>query len=101
MQRLVEWKRLLEGGNFIKKETPSKMFICEFRKIFKNIFWQNTSGWLPLVFICESHHLFYRARLGNWLFHVQVAEFQPPDTVKKYFTSAFKAFYTRTGSSYL
>ena len=34
-------------------------------------------------------HLFYRAPLGNCLFHVQVAEFQPPDAVKKYFTSTF------------
>ena len=28
-------------------------------------------------------HLFYRAPLGNCLFHVQVAEFQPPDTIKR------------------
>ena len=38
--------------------------------------------------------------LENSLFYVQVAEFQPPDRVKKYFISAFKAFYTRTSSSY-
>ena len=31
--------------------------------------------------------------MGNCLFHVQVAEFQPPDTIKTYFTSAFQAFY--------
>ena len=24
--------------NFVKKETPAKMFFCEFYKIFKNIF---------------------------------------------------------------
>ena len=29
------------------------MFLCEFCKIVKNIFWQDTSGWLLLVFICE------------------------------------------------
>ena len=39
--------------NLIKKETWAKVFICEFCKIFKNIFWQNNSGWLLLVFICE------------------------------------------------
>ena len=39
--------------NFIKKEIPAKMFFYEFSKIFKNIFWQNTSGWLLLKFICE------------------------------------------------
>ena len=41
-----------------------------------------------------SEHLIYRAPLGNCLFHVQVAEFLPADTVKNYFTSAFQAFYT-------
>ena len=34
------------------------------------------------------------------LFHVQVAEFQPPNTVRNYFTSAFQTFYTRTTSSH-
>ena len=42
------------AGNLIK-ETPTKMFICEFWKIFKNIFWQNTSGWLLLVNTRSSH----------------------------------------------
>ena len=39
--------------NFTKKETPAKTFFCEFSKIFKDIFWQDTSGWLLLVFICQ------------------------------------------------
>ena len=82
------------------------MFFCEFCKIFKNIFWQNTSGWLLLKFICEfwevfqnssfTEHLFFR----NCSLHVQVAEFQPADTVKNYFTGAFQAIYTRTRSSH-
>ena len=29
------------------------MFFCEFWEISKNIFWQDTSGWLLLVFICQ------------------------------------------------
>ena len=33
------------------------------------------------------------------LFHVQV-EFQLPDTIKNYFTSAFQAFYTRMRTSH-
>ena len=45
-------------------------------------------------------YFFYRAPLGNCLFHVQVTEFQPPDTVKYYFTSPFQEFYTRTTSSH-
>ena len=48
-----------------------------------------------------SEHLFYRPPLGNSLFHVQAAEFQPSDTAKNCSTGAFQAFYTRTRSSHL
>ena len=48
-----------------------------------------------------SEHPFYRAPLRKHLFHVQVAEFQPPDIVKNYFTSAFQVFYTRKTGSHL
>ena len=93
------------ASSFIKKETWAKMFIFEFCEIFKNVFCQNTSGWLLLLFICEFWEIFQiisfnRALLGNYLFHLQVAKFQPPHTVNKYFTCAFQAFYTRR-SSYL
>ena len=44
--------------NFIKKETQGKIFICEFCKSFRNISWQNTSGWLLLVFISEFWEVF-------------------------------------------
>ena len=44
---------------------------------------------------------FYRAPPGNYLLHVQVAEFQPAYTVKSYFRGTFQAFYTRTRSNYL
>ena len=36
-----------------------------------------------------SEHLFYRAPLRNWLWHVQFAEFHPPDTVKTLFYRCF------------
>ena len=39
--------------NFTKKETPAQTFFCGFCRIFKNIFWQDTSGWMLLVFICQ------------------------------------------------
>ena len=78
--------------NIIKKETPAKMFICEFCKIFKNIIRQKhlrmTASCVCLWILRSfSGHLFQRAPLENCLFHLQVAEFQPPR--KKYFTSAF------------
>ena len=44
--------------------------------------------------LSENFEKFFRIPLF-WitLFHAQVAEFQPPDTVRNYFTSAFQAFY--------
>ena len=41
-------------------------------------------------------YLFYRAPLWNCLFHLQIAEFQPVNTVKN--SCAFQAFNTRTRS---
>ena len=66
--------------NFIKKETPTKMFICEFCKIFKNIFRQKhlrMTAFCIYLWILRSFsdHLCYRAPLGNCLFHLQVAQF--------------------------
>ena len=75
------------------KETLAKMFICEFCKIFKNIFRQNTSGWLHLWILRSfPDHFFYRAPLGNCLFHAQVAGFQPQDTIQSISQVLFKHF---------
>ena len=46
--------------NFAKNENSAKMFSCEFYRIFKNIFWLNTSGWLLLVFIWEFWEVFQK-----------------------------------------
>ena len=40
----------LEAGNFIDKEALVKVLLVNFAKYFKNIFLQNTSGRLVLVF---------------------------------------------------
>ena len=47
-----------------------------------------------------SKHLSYKTPLRNCLFHVQVVEFQPADTVENYFTGAFQAFYAKARSSH-
>ena len=92
--------------NSIKKETPGKMFFCEFYKIFKSIFSFDRTPpddcLLYLLWILKSfsERFFYKAPPGYCLFHVQVAEFQPLDAVKNYFIGAFQAFYTRTRSSH-
>ena len=46
-----------------------------------------------------SECFFYKAPLGNWLFHVQIAEIQPLNTVKIYLTGVFQAFFLRARSS--
>ena len=82
------------------------MIFCEFCKIFKNIFsFDRTPP--DDCFLCLSVNFekFFRTLLsqstsGKLLFHVQVAEFQLPNTVKNYFTGAFQAFCTRSGSSH-
>ena len=75
------------------KETLAKLFICEFCKVFKNIFRRNTSGWLHLWILRSfPDHLFYRAPLGNCFFHTQVAGFQPQDTIKCILQVFFKHF---------
>ena len=46
-----------------------------------------------------SEHFFYITS-RKLLFYVKLAEFQPPDTVKNYFTGASQAFYTSSRSSH-
>ena len=85
--------------NFINKGTPAKTFFWEFCKTSKNIFFQNTSGWLLLVFTWNFEKIFrtpiLQSTSGKLLFHEQVAEFKLPDTRKSISEMLFKPF-TRT-----
>ena len=93
--------------NFIKKETPVKMFSVSFAKFLRASFDRTPpSDCFFSLFVnfgstFFSEHLFYRTSLANCSFDVQVAEFQPVDTAKSYFTGPFQAFYKRAKSSYL
>ena len=49
-----------QGCNFIKKETLSQMFSCEFCEVFKNIFFIEHLWWLLLA-LHESHSLQFQA----------------------------------------
>ena len=92
--------------NFIKKETPEKIFFCEFCKIFKNIIpFDRTPLDDCFLRLSVNFEAFFRTPLlkstsGKLLFYVKVADFQPPNTVKNYFKGAFQAFYTRWRSSH-
>ena len=96
LQWLLRTFSSFQPAVLLEKGLQQKHFSVNFAKTFKNIFWQNTSKWLFRVFICNlsglSDDLFYRAPLGNCLFHVQVAEFQPPDTIKSISQVLFKHF---------
>ena len=50
------------------------------------------------VYVCKLLMTFIKKNLKK--VQKQVAEFQPLHTVRKYFTSAFQAFYTRRRRSY-
>ena len=79
---------------FIKERTPAKTFFCEICKVFKKPFYITPPDdcflCLPVILKSFSDHLFFRASLGNRLFHVQVEEFQPPDKLKSISQSLFK-----------
>ena len=98
----LQWFLLTVSGSSLQlyslKETLAKMFICEFCKIFKNIFRQNTSGWLHLWILRSfSDHFFYRETA---CFMHKFKRISTTRCNKKHFTSGFQVFYIRTRSSY-
>ena len=82
--------------NFIKKRGSGKdVFSVDFAKCLRTSFLLTeqlriTASCVYLRILRSfSEHFFYRTPPGNCYFHVPVVEFQPPDTVKNYFTGAF------------
>ena len=71
----------------LKKGLQQRRFSVRFAKFLRTSFYRTRLDdcflCLPVILRSFSDHLFYRAPLGNCLFHVQVAEFQPPDTIKR------------------
>ena len=83
--------------NFIIKKTTTKMFFCEFCKVFKDIFSFDRTPQDDCFSCLSVNFEFFRTLLlqstsGELLFRVPVEEFQPPDTVRNYFTGPFKLF---------
>ena len=99
----LQWLLLAVSGfqhaTLLKKRLEQRYLSVNFGKFLRTSFDRTPPNDSSLCFMwilrSFSVHPFYRAPLENCLFHVQVAEFQPPHTVKKYFASAFQAFYTR------
>ena len=87
-----------------KKGLQQRRFSVRFAKVLRTSFYKTPPDdcflCLPVILRSFSDHPFFRAPLGNSLFHVQVAEFQQPDKIKKYFTRAFQALNTKARRSY-
>ena len=88
----------LRTPSLLKRDSNTGFFPRNLRNFYEQLLADHLRMTASCVYLrilrSFSEHLIYRAPLGKCLFHVQVAEFLPADTVKNYFTSAFQAFYT-------
>ena len=89
----------LQLATLLKTETSTKMFFFKFTEFLRKSFDRTLPDDCFLCLFVNFEKFFTTPLLwSKCLFHVQVAEFKPPDTAKNYFTGAFQAFYTRTRS---
>ena len=107
----LPWLLLTVSGfqrvTLLKKRLPQRCFFVYFANFLRTSFNRTPLNDSSEVYLWISRsfleRLIYRAPLRICLFHVQVAEFQPGDTVDNYFIGAFcafHAFYTRTRRSH-
>ena len=99
----LQWLLLTVSGfqpaTLLKKRLQQKRFSVSFAKFLRTSFdrtpkHQRVTASCVYLWILRSFsdHLFYRAPLGKCFLHVQVAEFQPPDTIKSFSQVLFKHF---------
>ena len=96
----LQWLLLTVSGfqpaALFKKGLQQRLFSVNFAKFLRTSFYRTPPDdcflCLPVILRSFSDHLFYRAPLGNCLFHVQVAKFQPPDTIKSISQVLLKRF---------
>ena len=96
----LQWLLLTVSGfqpaALLKKGLQQRRFSVRFAKFLRTSFYKTPPDdcllCLPVILRSFSNHLFYRAPLGNCLFHVQVAKFQPPDTIKSISQVLLKRF---------
>ena len=78
----------------LKKGSQQRRFSVTFAKFLRTSFYRTLPDdcflCLPVILRSFSDHLFFRAPLGNSLFHIQVTEFQPPDKIKSISQALFK-----------
>ena len=96
----LQWLLLRVSGiqpaALLKKGLQQRRFSVNFAKFLRLSFNRTPPDdcflCLSVILGSFSGLLFYRAPLGNCLFHVQVAEFLPPDTIKSISQVLFKHF---------
>ena len=94
----LQWQLLTVSGfqpaALLKKELQQRRCSVRFAKNFRTSFYRTPPDdcllCLSVILRSFSDHFFFRARLGNSLFHVQVGEFQPPDKIKAISQVLFK-----------
>ena len=92
-----------QPATLLKKRLWKRCFYVNFAKLLRTSFLLTEH--LQMSASCVKFETFFRtlllqSTLGKPLFYLQVAQFQPPDTVKNYFTGNFQAFHTRSRSSH-
>ena len=93
-----QWLLVIVSGfqpaALLKKGLQQRRFSVRFAKFLRTSFYRTPPDdcflCLPVILRSFSDHLFFRAPLRNSLFHVQVAEFQPPDKIKSISQALFK-----------
>ena len=91
---------LVSSLQFYKERDSEKDgFLLILQKIFENNFWENTSGWLLVRFICEFWEVFKNLSFIEHLWKTVYFVYKLQN-FNHYFTGAFQAFYTRTRSSH-
>ena len=88
-----------------EKRDPSKdVSLCILQNFWEHLLTRLSRMTASCVFLWIlrgfSEHLLYKVPLWSCLFHIQIADFQPADTVTSYLGGAFQAFYTRKKSTY-
>ena len=78
----------------LKKGLQQRRFSVNFAECLRISFYRTPPDdcflCLPVILRSFKNHLFFRAPLGNCLFHAEVAESQSPDTIKSISQVLFK-----------
>ena len=77
----------LRTPSLLKRDSNTGFFPRNLRNFYEQLLADHLRMTASCVYLrilrSFSEHLIYRATLRNWLFYLQVTEFQPPDTISQ------------------